>query len=238
MTTLLTGINELLKRTGEISGDAQELTTLIDSARQHKIDVAVQVYNELIDELYEASNVSHPTELDENTNITLVTSDRDYTLPTDLVQIRWPLIDQTNGRYLAEYPGGYDQLIIDQPIPENFTGLATHAAIRSTDGLLYLDRLPTANETGLIYKLFYDKDLSLSLATDTFPFTDAVFRAVMPAAANMLRWSTQNDDKPLNRALFRSQIGRAARLLSRQQTRERWNRSKSVGRFTTDPLEA
>ena len=65
--TLLNAVNEILKRVGVISGDSGALTTLTDSARQKPIDVAIQVINEAMDELYSMPGISAPQGQGEST---------------------------------------------------------------------------------------------------------------------------------------------------------------------------
>src|SRR5690606_17922535 len=100
--------------------------------------------------------------------ITLVANDREYALADGLVQLHWPLLDETNGQYITPYPGGFMQMKIDQPYPDNETGLPMFGAINPQNGELYLDKLPTANEAGRVYTYWYDKDISLSAAADEF----------------------------------------------------------------------
>lgn len=216
--TLLNGVNDVLKRAGWIEGDSGELTTLTESARQHVIDVVVAVWNEAIDSLYDQSRIPRPNELAENT-ITLVTDDRDYALQTDLVQLRFPLLDETNGFYIEFFEGGYEGLIRSQPIPADFTGLANFAVIRPTDGELFLDRIPTSAENGRVYKYRYDKDLELTAAASTMPFSDAAYRAMVPAVAQLVRRDLKND---FDGGMFRDQIGQASRFLSQRQLRAQW----------------
>ena len=218
MATLLNGVNEVLKRVRFIQGDSGLLTSLTDQARQSAVDVAVQVWNEAIEELYSMAEVPLPQEMAENT-ITLVTSDRDYVLQTDLIQLHWPFHDETNGRYITEFPGGYLALTKSQLVPANETGQPYFAVIRPTDGFLYLDKLPTATENGQVYKYRYDKDISLALAADTFPFSDAVFRAMVAATAQYWQRDWQRD---FDEEIFRANLGRAARLLTQQQQHTNW----------------
>lgn len=216
--TLLDGVNDVMKRTGWIEGDSDELASLTESARQHIIDVTVMVWNEAIDSLYDESTVPRPPELGENT-ITLVTDDRDYALQSDLVQLRFPLIDETNGFYIFNYPYGYMGLVQSQQVPSDFTGLANFATIRPTDGELYLDRIPTSAENGRVYKYRYDKDQELTASTSEMPFTDATYRAMVPAVAQLVRRDLKNDfDAPM----YSAQIGQASRFLSQRQQRTRW----------------
>lgn len=216
--TLLNAVNDILKRTGRIAGDSGELDSLTDSARQKWIDNAVQVVNEGIEELYSSSGVPLPNEQAEGT-ITLAANTRAYTLASDLVQLRWPFIDKTNNQYLTEYPGGYDAMLVNDPEQDD-TGLPHWGAIRPTDGKLHLDRDPTSVEAGRVYTYQYDKDISLSLAADTFPFSDAVYRGMLPAWVQL--WERDNNNE-FDNALFRASIGRAARLITQLQPREHYN---------------
>ena len=113
--TLLNGVNEVLVDV-RIVDSANLLASLTDTSRQNSIDIAVQIWNEMIGELYTSAKLAHPQESAED-SITLALSDRSYALATDLNQLRWPLHDETNGQYIAEYPGGYEALRRSQPQP-------------------------------------------------------------------------------------------------------------------------
>lgn len=212
--TLLNAVNEVLKRVRVISGDAGALTTLTDTARQGPIDVAVQVINEGIDALYAASPEPMPQEQAEAT-ITLVAGTRAYSLAPDLVQMRWPLVDKTNTQFIFDFAGGYNELLLLDPA-QTATGLPLFSAIRPTDGKLHLDRAPTAADAGRIYTYQYDADQAMSAYTDTVPFGDAVFRAMVPAWVQL--WKRENRNE-FDQDLFRTNIGRAAQLLSEKQQR-------------------
>lgn len=216
--TLLNSINEILKRVGQIHGDSEALTSLTSTARQRSIDVSIQVINEGIDELYTASHLSLPLVQAEGT-VTLVTSDRDYTLATDLVRLRWPFIDKTNTQYIYEKAGGYNAILREDPEQDD-TGLPHYGAISPVDGTLYLDRIPTSEENGRVYTYQYDKDLVLDEATDTVPFSDFVFRAMVPAWVQLYRRDMQSE---FDEALFVMNIGRASRLLTRTTARTHYN---------------
>ncbi len=216
--TLLNGVNEILKRVGLVAGDAGTLTTLTDNARQTAIDTAVQVINEGIDALYAASPEAQPNEQGEST-LTLVAGTRAYSLATDLVQMRWPLIDKTNSQTIEEYPGGYNAML-SADIEQDDTGLPMLGAIRPTDGKLHLDRAPTSAEAGRIYTYQYDADQALAVAADTVPFTDAVFRAMVPAWVQLWKREKRNE---FDNDLFQQTIGRAAQLLTEKQPRTHYN---------------
>ena len=216
--TLLNATNEILKRVGIIAGDAGLLTSLTDSARQKSIDTAIQVTNEGIADLYVASNSALPNKQAEST-ITLVTGTRNYTLATTLVMLRWPLIDRTNNQYITEYPGGYNAMLIGD-MEQDDTGLPHWAAIRPTDGALFMDRAPTSVENGRVYTYQYDKDTVLTLLTDTVPFGDEVFRAMVPAWAQLWRRDRQNSfDEPI----YRRAVGDASLRLRKLPMRDNYS---------------
>lgn len=216
--TLLQTVNAIFKRANIIKGDAGELTTLTDSARQVWIDKALQIINEGIDELYSAAEIALPNEQAEGI-ITLVAGTRAYDLEDDLVTLRWPIIDKSNTQYLTQYPGGYNAILVNDPEQDD-TGLPIMAAIRPTDGKLFLDRAPTSEEAGRIYTYQYDKDLALSVAADEVPFNDMVWRAMVPAWVELFRVDINNQ---LNSSLFNISIGRAARSLSRLPMRSSYS---------------
>ena len=232
--TLLNAVNEVLKRVQLIQGDSGTLTTLTDSARQVYIDAAVQMWNETVDELYSISEKPKPKELAEAT-ITLATSTRAYAMASDVVQLYWPFQDETNGRYLLEYPGGYTELVKAQLVPANFTGLPIFGCIRPTDFYIYMDRIPTSNENGLIYKYRYDKDLVMTTASSAMPFTDIVFRDLVPAVAEM--WKKEIKNK-FDNGIYSNALGKASRHLLGLQQRNSWTPTRVVaGRLdVTNPL--
>jgi hypothetical protein len=217
--TLLNGVNEVLKRVKVIAGDAGALTTLTDSARQTDIDMCVQVINEGVDELYSRGSIALPKEQAES-SFTLVDGTRAYELASDLVQLRWPMIDKTNTQYLSEFPGGYNRMLLLDP-EQNDTGLPLFGAIRPTDAKLFLDRAPTSVEAGRIYTYQYDKDLELTLAADEFPFTNPVFRAMVPAWVQLWKRERRNE---FDSGMFKASLGRAASLMTMQQPRTSWGR--------------
>lgn len=216
--TLLNGVNEVLKRAGIIQGDTGTLTTLSDSARQVHIDLAVQIWNEAMDELYDYSGEQRPNEQAEGT-ITLATGTRAYTLASDLNKIQWPLIDKTNNQYIWEYEWGYNGLLLLDPEQDN-TGLPHWAAISPVDGTLHMDRAPTSVENGNIYTYQYDKDLVVSAAADTFPFKDVVFRAMVPAVKQL--WD-RDRKRSFDGDIFRRQIGVAASYLTQTHRETTYN---------------
>lgn len=232
--SLLDGVNEVLKKVDILEGDTGLLTTITDSARQVFIDTAIQSLNEVQDELYSILDKPKPQQLAEAT-LTLLTDDQDYALASDLVTLlpKFGLIDTTNNHVIAilDDDDAYRQLILTD-LNQDDTGLPSIAAIRPTDGELWMDRKPTSAENGRVYNYRYNKELELVVATDTFPFGNAVFRAVVPAAAELWKLHRHKD---FSQVLFDASMGRAARLITKVPVRSSWRPGQSVN--NTDPLE-
>lgn len=192
--TLLDGVNDVLKRVGLISGISGEIASLTDSAHQVAIDSAVQMWNEAIAELYTTSGEQFSNQSSEST-ITLLEGQRAYTLPTNMVRMEFPLIDKTNSQFIYEWEGEYQDFLISDPEQDD-SGLPVWAVIRPTDGRLFLDREPTANDAGRVYTYQYERDLSLVLATDTMPFSDSVYVSMVPVVAEFYSKERKNSFDP------------------------------------------
>ena len=229
--TLLNGVNEVLKKAKVINGDSGVLTTLTDGARQLYIDNAVQAWNELMDELYSLTGVPKPQVMDTAT-ITLVTATRAYALDSTLTRLHFPLIDTTNGNYIYKYEGGYQALFASQPLPSSYTSLPQYGAIRPSDGYLYLDTQPASTYNGRVYTYNFDKDISVSLAADTFPFTDVVFRSMVPAVTEV--WK-RNQHREFDGQMVNISLSRAARYLNESPPGDSWMPPAPIYN-DTDPL--
>lgn len=232
--TLLDGVNDVLKKVGFVAGDSGELTTLTDSARQIEIDICVANWNTAIEELFDLTSQPRANEYS-TTDITLVASDRDYQLPNDLLLLRWPLIDRTNGYEIFEYPGGYEALVRDQKIPSNYTGRPQYGAVRPSDGELYFDRIPGSSDAGLVFEARYDADVSMSAATSTMPFSDAVYRAMVDVVAE--EWRDERRNKK-DKMKLRRRLAQAASYLTKGQKKDAWISLSKVPLSNTDPFNA
>lgn len=218
--TLLDAVNETLKRTGVITGGGNELVSLSSTARQRDIDVAIQVINEGIDELYSLISKARPNQQTEST-FTLVVNTRSYTLQTDLVRLRWPLIDKTNNQFIYEYPKGYNAMLMLDPEQDD-TGLPYYGAISPVDGALHLDHDPTSLEAGRIYTYQYDKDTGMSAAADTVPFNDTTFRAMVAVWGNLWKRDRRGQEE-FDTGLYQLNLGRAARAIRQRPPRTSHN---------------
>jgi hypothetical protein len=231
--TLLDGVNEILKKTDVLDSDAGVLTSLTDSPRQSFIDLAVQSINETLDDLYHSAKRPKPKQLAETT-LTLVTGQQAYPLNSKLIELdrEFMLIDETNNHFITILgEDGYRQIILGD-LEQDDTGKPNWCAIRPTDGKLFFDRQPTADENGLVYKYRYLKDLEMDDKDDVFPFTDPVFRAMVVSAAEMWKLHRHNE---FSKPLYDHGLARAMRLLNRLSGKTTWMPRRSTPNVT-DPF--
>ena len=209
--TLLDGCNDVLKEVRIISS-YNPLTSLTNQGKQLFIDNAISAWQRAVLTLYSKSNIMLPYQSAED-YITIVENKRNYSLPDDLIQIRFPLHDETNGMYIQEYPGGYENLRKNQTIPANYTGEPFYAALSPINKELYLDRVPDADSAGNKYKFFYWRNFSLTLATDLFPFDDPVYTSMVSVVAEIWRLMQQNKDPS---AMTKVNYGTAIRMIQQK----------------------
>lgn len=233
--TLLNGVNDLLKKTESIDSDGA-LASLTDSSRQVWIDNAIQSLNETVDRLYLLpSSPQLPNQLAEAT-ITLVTADQDYALNAAVVRLlpEFGFVDETNNHIIAidASHDAYRKLILSD-LDQDDTGLPSVAAIRPTDGEIWFDRAPTANENGRVYRYRYERDFELTAAADVFPFTDMVYRSVILAATELYM---KINHREFNAGFYNAALAQAAARLSQLPRRRSWD--NDIGENLTDPFLA
>jgi len=231
--TLLNGVNDVLRRAKGLQGEAGELSSLTDSARQVEIDEIVNQWNIGISTLFDLPNEPVINEA-ATASLTFVDGTREYTTPSDLLLIRWPLINTTDGQTIYEYPGGFDQMRIDQLIPSNYTGLAQFAVIEPILGKIRLDTTPTSVEAGNVYTITYDKSLIMAVAADIMPFDDNVYQAMTSV---VLQLYTRERRGRFDGAVFRSSLSLATRLAQKLSRPTRWGPVRTA-QNTTDPMNA
>ena len=236
MKTLLNGINEVLKKVSIINSNTL-LTSLTNSGKQVFIDNAVQAWNEVTDQLYSKDDILRPYQGAED-SITLVAGTRTYGLPDDLIQLRWPLHEETQGVYIYEYEGGYEELRQILVQPANYTGQPLSAAISPIEKELFIDMIPTSTEAGYKYTFLYWRDTVLERATDQFPFDDGVFRAMVPAVVEVYKLNQTGTSTSINaqvqNATFKASFGRALRMVKQAPANRTY--IKRFGRYQTGPL--
>lgn len=218
--TLLDMINRTLKRGKIIQGDTGALTSLTSSQHQHEIDVTVQIWNEVIHELFSRGAIQN--EVKEGT-VTLATDTREYSLPTDFEAMSGEtamdrvMVNASKNNLLHEYPGGYPRMYVAQPDPSDFTGQPSHYAINPTNNKFRMDRTPTSTENGDAYTFLYDKRIEVADAGDSLPFSDTVADGLLPVAVELFRASTMGTSRDVGSAVMG--FIRATKLASQTKPR-------------------
>lgn len=216
--TFLTAVSQVLVRAGEVPQDIGAIATFGDSARSVKIQQVMQAWNDTILDIASTPNCTLPKTGGRST-ITLVESQRYYDLPSNFEQILWPLTDEQEGWTISEYPGGYEQLIVDRRQPTLFVGIPEYAVVEPVDRKLLVDTVPDAGAAGRIFTLNYQKSLTLTTETDVFPFSDDAVRALYAAVAELYKYERQRifDVRKYNAAK-----ATAIRLITPTATDGRW----------------
>jgi hypothetical protein len=211
--SLLTAVNATLKRVSIIEGSSGELTTFTDSARQTSVDVMIDVWNEVVDTLYSlADSLEGETA---SSTFTLALNDREYALASDYVRMIGNPINSTNNRILFPYPGGYQQMLVDQLDETQFTGAPLRWVVNPNNGEIRVDSHPTSSEVNDVYTYQYEKALNLSVVGDTFPFGDEIVQSLYPAVAQA--W-TRERQQQFDQGIFNASLARAAQKLRNTPT--------------------
>ena len=234
-------INDVLRRVGEIAGDAEALATstvtstatgltateaFTNSRIQHKIDVALSLTNEVFDQLLAMGMYAKSAA---TATVILVSGQREYDLPTDFERMmgmeeRFRVLrGATNGMILPEYPGGYAAMLAEQTYATQYTGQPLSWALSPADDKIRLDAEPTSAEAGYTYNYLYEKSVSLTstMATEVLPVKDKVARALVPVVSEAYqRWFK----KELDADFFEEALNRALGYASRKPPKDSWGR--------------
>jgi len=214
----LAAVNDVLKRTSIIQGDAGELTTFTSTERQVDVDIAKAVWNDMIQHIYSLDD-QFPEGSREG-RFTLATNTREYDLDTEFEMMAIDEIrTETKGHIIIPYKGGFSQMWADQPDPADYTGQPRYYVINPDTGLLRLDTTPTSTENGDIYRYFYIRTLSMSATTDTFPFSDTVVECLTAGVAQLFLAERK---KEFNEPIFDLSVNRALRYLRRKKIRRKY----------------
>jgi hypothetical protein len=197
MTIFLTAVNDTLTRVGVIGGDTGPLvqgTTdafQSQSSIQHQVDTVVMLWREAIDELYD-----HGLFAKEGATgrITLVAGQHEYALASDFQAMTEPahLRGATSGFVLEEYPGGYAQLLEDQPDNTRWIGQPQAWAISPIDGTIRFDAEPGSGENGAIYYYLYEKNQQFTELSE-LPFSEETYISMLPYVAQWYERAMKQD---------------------------------------------
>jgi len=229
-------LNSVLKRNGIIQGATGDITSMTATAgssntsHAREISTGIDVMNEGIHHVFDMGVFPRETS---TATIVGVSGTREYSPPSDY--IRMAGLDHqtrvfrgaTNERVLHEYPGGYQQMLVDQLTATNFGGTPTLFAVNSSSGDWRLntenDDTNTATST---YRMLYEKSLRYTTTmsttstatggTDNFPFADEIVDAMVPVWAE---FHNQAMKKEVDSSKFKIAVARAVRKLRQDQPR-------------------
>lgn len=209
--SFLTAVNDLLKEAKIIQGDAGELTSFTSTERQTDVDSARSSWNDLLLEIYSRDD-SFPRASREG-KFALVEGQREYALAADFeIMAADELRNETDGLRLTPYDGGYNKMWADQTSPDNWVGTPNHWALSPKANKIRIDRNPGSSDATNVYKYLYIKDLSMSLITDLFPFSDQVVMALTPAAAELYKFK-RHGQEGFSGGIYTVSLGRGLRYL-------------------------
>jgi len=222
--TYFEAVNDSMKRSGLIAGDVGEISTTTGATAseifqanteiQHGVDLMIQMWQETTNEVYSLSLVP---KLVATATIDLVSGTREYALPSNFERVAGIDANEqvmraaTGVRVLPEYPGGYLQMLADQPNATDYTGEPMRYAIspanNATD-MIRVDREPTDTEDGWYYYLPYERTISLTVtqATEAMPYSDTVTRSLVPVVSEMFERTRKKEFDP---NIFRASLVRA-----------------------------
>jgi hypothetical protein len=235
----LQAVNAVLKRVGEIAGDSEELATstvtstatglvatdaFTDSRRQHKIDIVIQLWNEAAHEVFRMGRYAQEVA---SATLILLDGTREYDLPQDFERMAGEhyrtraMRGATNGRLLYEYPGFYEQMLVDQPTASDFQGDPNFWAISPVQSKIRVDAVPTAAQDQQSYNYLYHKRLQLSstMATSTLPFSDSVADSLVPVVVEGYNRVMKKEFQP---DFYEAAISRSLEFLTQNERRSRW----------------
>lgn len=166
--TFIDGVNRLLRSSGILRGDDDNLTTFADTQHNASMNLAIiAIQSELADLLADRLIAYEKT----SASITTTSGTRTYALASDFVRFygQQPfLYDATNKRQIFEYQGGVDALRKTIYDYKTLTGTPIswywEAATTKQIGLY-----PVPN-AAIQWDYDYEKDITVSASSDTLPF--------------------------------------------------------------------
>lgn len=231
-------MNDVLKRVGVLQGDATNLTTSTVTSTatgliatdaftradiQRQVDIGIQAWREVTHEAYSLALLANEAA---SATISLATGTREYALPSNFERVAGPdyhnrvMRGATTGRVLYEYPGGYAQMLADQPRATDYTGSPSYWAISPVNRQLRIDSEPATGDIGT-YNMLYEASFNLTstMATTSLPYTDQTAYALMPVVAEVWNRIFKKESDP---ALLQKSLVRALGNMTHTQQSNRW----------------
>jgi hypothetical protein len=166
--TLISAIGRLLENNGIVRGDTDLPTTLTDLQHGATIRLARNAIQDELNEL--VSDAVIPYEHAATGSIVTVANTRSYSLPTDFIRMfgRGYLYESTSNLQFTEFAGG--EIKLQATYPDYKTALGNpvnwYFDLTTTKKIAFWP-IPSEAKT---YTFDYEKDVSVTLASDTLPF--------------------------------------------------------------------
>ena len=170
----LAAVNRVLRNVGILRGDDDDLTSFAQTQHSATLNLAKIAIQDQLTSLLAEQFI--PYEEAQGT-LTMVQAQRLYSFASDFVRLQEGYLLEVDGTgasqnvVLIEYPGGESQLRAD--IWEYQETQGTPVWFYHTGGTtkqLGVQPIPDADAAGKQYRYYYEKDVSVTDATDTLPF--------------------------------------------------------------------
>ena len=194
----LTGVNRLLRIEGILSGDDDNITAFTDDQYSNMVNLAKLAIQYELNDILSDKEVPY----EEATGyITLVSSTREYTLASDFVRMSdtdWFLekVDAAtstgvaNGVRIYPWKGGEENLRKNYYQYRTAEGDPNYCYFSGgTSKKLGFFHVPNSNANGDIYRYEYQKNVTVSVETNTIPLiNEQAAEAFIAAAGVRFRW--------------------------------------------------
>ncbi|HEX9472504.1 MAG TPA: hypothetical protein VF957_23510 [Bradyrhizobium sp.] len=210
----LDGVNKVLERLTIVQGADGLLTSFTGDPRANDISVCIQAWNEVVQELADSADLLPG--LTVQGSLTPVATQREYAIPTTTPQMEIvrTVVNQTRRLPLLPYPGGFQQMIIDQPDPTIFIGTPIRWCISDVTGKIRFDFTPQTADQSDTYQVYGEPRIALANTTDTFPFTDTVVDQLIEGVAQ--RWKRSRRPSEYDEAEYQRSQAAAIRWIRRE----------------------
>lgn len=179
MATFISVVSDVLRQNGILSGNDSDVTAFTDTQHQASIQLAITSVQSVLNQL--TSETLIPYERADGT-ITFASGTRTYALPSDFVRfanakpfmLQLDSNDNSDGRLLYEYPGGVEALsntILDYR-EQSGTPINWYMTGGSTEQVGFW-QVPDTTVDTLKVRFEYEKEVMVTVAADTLPFTIA-----------------------------------------------------------------
>lgn len=166
--TFIDGVNRLLRASGILRGDDDDLTTFSDLQHNAAMNLAIVAIQSELSDLIADRLIPYEKA---SSSITTVSGTRAYSLAANFVRFYGQnpfLYDATNNVVICEYPGGVDRLRHNIYNYKTQSGTPSNWYFEDTTSKQVA--LYPVPDKAVQWDYDYEKDITLSASTDVLPF--------------------------------------------------------------------